>query len=286
MFGLRIASDNSGDVAVKGYNQTANAGFVEWFLRNGSEYALATYSLASTSTFNNLNYGEGIALSPFGSVFSFERQTSNRRISRYMPGNAAFIQTIGALDGNSAGVTVGQFGEFITIQMDTTAVRYARYSPNFAAPGSYSAQAQNPITINTLTITDYATGSSPGSQAQIASLYDNVCAISYITNAGTIKVGLINTVAATYTTTTTAGVTPSAGALLPSPSNGYYLAGVSASECAAGGTGVVQINGAASLNSQYPAGTTSQAFDFNTPALDVGVRGTIAGRNVIITGGR
>lgn len=286
MQGLRIASDNSGDVAVKGFNATTNQGFVEWFLRNGSEYSIATYVLNTSSTFNGQNFGEGIALSPYGSVFSFERNTSNRRIARSMPGNSPFLQTIGAWDWNAAGVTVGQFGEFITIQMDNTAVRYSRYSPNSAAPGSYSGQSANAIVTNNLTITDYSVASSPGSQAQIASLYDNVCAISYITNAGTIKVGLINTVAATYTTTTTAGVTPSGSALVPSPANGYYLAGISASECAAGGTGVVQINGAATLNSQYPAGTTSQAFDFNTPALDVGVRGTIAGRNVIISGGR
>lgn len=120
----------------------------------------------------------------------------------------------------------------------------------------------------------------------MVNIYDNIYAFSYITTAGTIFLGFLNTVAATYSTNITAGVTPSNTALVPSPANGYYLAGVSASECAAGGTGVLQVNGAATLNSQYPAGTPSQAFDFNTPALDVGVRGTIAGRNMIISGGK
>jgi len=200
--------------------------------------------------------------------------------------------SVGGVDYNSCNPCVGQNGEVVFIRIDSSPTWF-RFSPSasqFTAGGNINQDNNTVIDSQSLTITGQNTSSSCGSQAQIVNLYDNIYAFAFIdggaNNAGSIRVGLLCTVASTYTTNITAGVTASNTALVPSPSNGYYLAGVSASECAAGGTGVLQVNGAATLNSQYPAGTTSQAFDFNTPALDVGIRGTIAGRNMILSGGK
>jgi hypothetical protein len=56
------------------------------------------------------------------------------------------------------------------------------------------------------------------------------------------------------------------------------LLGVAASDCAAGGSGIVQVSGATTLNTNYPSGT-SEFFDFRSQFSD-GVNGLISGRNI------
>jgi hypothetical protein len=283
---IRVASDASGDVAIKAYYSGAGQGYISWFARNTTNNSLYAYSTSSMPNFNTNNYGEGMVMSPYGSVYSFMSNSGTRFLSRNLPNGTYVTSGIGSVSYNSSCLCVGQNGEIVNLQIDGSGVLWRRYGVP-AALGPYGTSVgQGIIDSANLTISGFNTASNIGSQPQMVNIYDNIYAFSYITTAGTIFLGFLNTVAATYSTNITAGVTPSSTALVPSPANGYYLAGVSASECAAGGTGVLQVNGAATLNSQYPAGTTSQAFDFNTPALDVGVRGTIAGRNMIISGGK
>ena len=63
----------------------------------------------------------------------------------------------------------------------------------------------------------------------------------------------------------------------------YPFIGVAASNAVAGGTGIVQTTGVATLNSNYSSSTPYQAFDSQTPS-SLGVRGTIVGRNVNLLG--
>ena len=283
---LRIASDASGDVAIKAISAGAGQGFIAWFARDNASGSIFSYSTTGLPDYNQNNFGEGMAMSPYGSVYSFVSNSNTRTLRRNLPNGTYSTTSIGTVSYNSSCICVGQNGEFVTLQIDGGGVTWRRYGV-LASLGPYgSSVGQAVYDQANLTITGFNTSSGIGSQPQMMNIYDNVYAFSYITTGGTIFVGFLNTVATTYSASITAGVTPSNTALVPSPANGYYLAGVSASECAAGGTGVLQINGAATLNSQYPAGTTSQAFDFNTPALDVGIRGTIAGRNMILSGGK
>jgi len=122
-----------------------------------------------------------------------------------------------------------------------------------------------------------------GPNVRVIGLYDNVVAFAYLDGTQVIRVGQMVVTAGSYSGSIVAGTTASNFAFYPSPSNGYYLAGVSASNCTAGGTGVIQTNGAATLNSQYPSTTSSQAFDFTSLTVS-GVRGTIAGRNLVLKG--
>lgn len=284
---LRIASDASGDVAIKFYSSNAGSAYITWFARDTASNTIYSYSTTSIGSGTQNNYGEGMVMSPFGTVFSFVSGSGTTRfLSRNLPNGDFSTSSIGTVSTNGACLCVGQNGEVVSLQIDNSDRIWRRYGVSGARGPYGSSVASNPIESTSITISNYNTVSSTGSQPQMVNIYDNIYAFSYITDTSTIFVGILSTLAKTYSTTITAGVTPSSTALIPSPSNGYYLAGVSASECAAGGTGVLQVNGAATLNSQYPAGTTSQAFDFNTPALDVGVRGTIAGRNMIISGGK
>jgi hypothetical protein len=282
---IRMASDASGDVAVQFYASSAGSGSMMWFARDTSSNTLFAFNSQGLSDFTSQNYGENVALSPYGSAYGFISSSGTRRLTRNTPASAYNTSSIGSVSYNSSCVCVGQNGEFVTLQIDGTSQIYRRYGVN-ASTGNYgSTVGQSAYDSNSITISNYNTSASIGSQPQLANIYDNVYAFSYISaTTNNIFVGILNTVAATYSTAITAGVTASNTALIPSPSNGYYLSGISASDCSAGGTGVLQVNGVASLSSQYPSGTTSQAFDFTSPALVTGVRGTIAGRNVILTG--
>lgn len=289
---VRIVSDAVGDVALKYFSSSQGNTYITWFARDTTANSIFIYADGSLSGATGQNFGEGMAMSPYGSVFALTANSGvTRFLRRAMVDNTTNNLSYGSFSYNSAGVCVGQNGEFVYINIDGNGQFFQRFSV-VGSNGPYGTSVnQSPISSSNITITGFNTNANVGSQAQIVNLYDNIYAFSYInggnsSSGGQIVIGFVNTVATTYTSTITAGVTPSNTALVPSPANGYYLAGVSASECAAGGTGVLQINGAATLNSQYPAGTPSQAFDFNTPALDVGVRGTIAGRNMIISGGK
>lgn len=197
--------------------------------------------------------------------------------------NIITTHSLGASDANMSGaVAIGATGEVVAVKVSNTyGESYTVFSPgtSYVSSGSLFSNTLNVSGENT------STGQN-GPNVCLECLYERVYALIYRGTGNELYIGLFATASATYSSTLVAGVTPSNPAFTPSPTNGYYLAGISASECAAGGTGVLQINGAATLNSQYPAGTTSQSFDFNAPSLDVGVRGTIAGRNVILSGGK
>jgi hypothetical protein len=70
--------------------------------------------------------------------------------------------------------------------------------------------------------------------------------------------------------------------------NGYCLQGVSITDATAGGTGKVQTNGLAALNTNYSASAPATAFDFTSPNGSgvSGVRGTAIGRNVNLLGNK
>lgn len=93
---------------------------------------------------------------------------------------------------------------------------------------------------------------------------------------------VINPTAYTYSTTLTAGVTPSNTTAI-SAAKGFSLMGVSSTAAPANGQGTVVINGPAQLNSNYSASTTGQNFDFRNP-VTFGVSGVISGRNVNLIG--
>jgi hypothetical protein len=100
--------------------------------------------------------------------------------------------------------------------------------------------------------------------------------------AGALTYFIFNPNAYVYTATLVAGTTPSNTTAL-SAAKGVALLGVSTTAAPANGSGTVQINGAAQLNSNYSATTTGQSFDFKNP-VTFGAAGVVAGRNVTLIG--
>jgi hypothetical protein len=118
-------------------------------------------------------------------------------------------------------------------------------------------------------------------QACITPSYGYNAVIAWINSSNVAQYAIVNAYPFSATQDVTAGVTGSVPTtpLNISQSSGYYLAGVAVSDCPAGGTGQIQTNGVANLNSQYSTTTAFQGFDFQNP-VTVGVKGTAVGRTV------
>jgi hypothetical protein len=125
------------------------------------------------------------------------------------------------------------------------------------------------------------TSSSYGMQACITPSYGYNAVIAWINSGNIGQFAIVNAYPFNASQDITAGVTGSAPTtpLNISQSSGYYLAGVAVSDCPPGGTGQIQTNGVANLNSEYSTTTAFQGFDFQNP-VTVGVKGTAAGRTV------
>ena len=122
---------------------------------------------------------------------------------------------------------------------------------------------------------------SYGMQACITPSYGYNAVIAWINSSNFAQYAIVNAYPFGATQDITAGVTGSAPTtpLNISQSSSYFLAGVAVSDCPPGGTGQIQTNGVANLNSQYSASTAFQGFDFQNP-VTVGVKGTAVGRTV------
>jgi len=92
-----------------------------------------------------------------------------------------------------------------------------------------------------------------------------------------------------YSATYTNGVTLLTGTTSYTPSNGYYLLGVSLTTAAAGSTGMVATNGSANLFNTYPVLPSNILFDSTGTAFTArsainAQRGNVIGTNVTLRG--
>jgi hypothetical protein len=92
-----------------------------------------------------------------------------------------------------------------------------------------------------------------------------------------------------YTATYTNGVTVLTNSASYTPSNGYYVLGVSLTTAAAGSTGMVATNGSANLAASYPVLPSNILFDSTGTAFTArsainAQRGNVIGTNVTLRG--
>jgi hypothetical protein len=131
------------------------------------------------------------------------------------------------------------------------------------------------------TLNNLSTSSDP--QPSLAALYDGTMALVWVDSSLIARFAIINTATLSYSATLVSGTTPSNTVFNPSPANGYTLAGISTTASIAGGTGIIQNNGLAKLNSNYNASQSTIAFDTTNPTT-VGVKGLVNGLNVLMQG--
>lgn len=177
----------------------------------------------------------------------------------------------------TVGLSTMPNGQVVSVYLDAPG---ASYIARFHAMNSSATNVTNSLSLSLP-----GTGSANSTPyVCVSPIFDNVFVLTFMDSANKGAVAIYNMVSKTYSSPITAGVTvQNAVGYTPSQSNGYIFKGVAATSALPGGTGLVQNVGAAQLNTNYPAGTTYQAFD-STGTLVTGTKGTIVGRNVNMTG--
>ena len=146
----------------------------------------------------------------------------------------------------------------------------------------------NAASSNVSTFTTPTGSSTYGNfQYYIIPSYGNNVVIVWINSSGYPTFVIYNTASYTTTTSLTSGVTQSNTASIYPTANvtsnaTAILAGVALTNATAGSTGQVQINGFATLNSNY-TNTVAGAFDFTGQAID-GIRGVYNGKIINLQG--
>lgn len=299
--GVNPASAAYYGVAVTG---TANGGFVVRYQQNSGTMYFTWYANTTGTTFQAIStvttngagtlsasYGMGMTAAPNDStVYSAYNDGASNGYIYCLDANNVKSDVSGfnlnVNVGNTASFTTMANGSIAVIRLSSVGNQWATFAP---VPGSIAAWA-------TASMSSFPSGTSPcgetagagvilGASPSLCSLYDDQLVCSYISSSTYYPcLMILNATASSYSLTTVSGTTVSNAALYPSQSNGYILKGVATTAATAGGTGIVQTNGPAQLNSNYSASTTYQAFD-STGTVIPGTKGTITGRNVNMTGG-
>jgi len=154
--------------------------------------------------------------------------------------------------------------------------------------GTYTTGVHSPNMTAVASLTGWTAPTSRSGSQQIRSipLYGNMVLVGWLTDAsngltfGTMQVNGSPDSAVFTTADTTLGVPvyPLATTTVSPAVTNTTFAGVAVTDCAAGGTGVIQTTGTTNLNSAYPT-TTAQTFDYTGQAAP-GVKGTISGRSI------
>ena len=147
-------------------------------------------------------------------------------------------------------------------------------------------QSPNMTAVASLTGWTAPTSRSANPQIRSVPLYGNMVLVAYLVDSsnalvfGTLQINGSPDSAIFTTADATAGVPvyPLATTTTTGVITNTTFAGVAVTDCAAGGTGVIQTTGTTNLNSTYPT-TTAQTFDYTGQAAP-GVKGTISGRSI------
>ena len=227
---------------------------------NNQYYGLATYS----------SYG------CIGAIYN-----SNTAYTPNYSANTIHINFYGlGINGNGNIIAVSSSA----VTSGTTSVYSVLPGISFQGNGSLLNAASS----NVSTFTTPTASSTYGNfQYYIIPSYGNNVVIVWISSSGYPTFVIYNTASYTTTTSLTSGVTPSNTISIYPTANvtsnaTAILAGVALTNATAGSTGQVQINGFATLNSNY-TNTAAGAFDFTGQAID-GIRGVYNGKIINLQG--
>jgi hypothetical protein len=123
-----------------------------------------------------------------------------------------------------------------------------------------------------------SSSSSTSNNLSVSPYVGDACIVAYL-DSGTFRpnFAVFYASSSVYSGVLTAGVTPSTPIVL-SYANRYTLMGVALTNCSAGGAGIIQTNGTATVSSSYPS-MTAAPFEFRNNTT-YGVSGTVSGRIV------
>tara|TARA_R110001606_G_scaffold233157_1_gene380631 strand:- start:1345 stop:4203 length:2859 start_codon:yes stop_codon:yes gene_type:complete len=279
-FTLRSVSsvfDSQGNIWVSWHGSSA------WrFYRGSNLLNNGNFTWYSIGGFGTANYGrlnQDLLTTASGAVHFPYNQSDNTYLRAWRSSNKNQYTTAVMSDNrpDNNGMLIGQDGKGnITFFYNTT------QSPN-GLQGWLSDDGDRTFMYGSAAV-NYLSGGGNSSKYSVGHMFAGRDTKTHVIWKSTID-STAHSIAPVYMRnssfglTTTAGVTSSQGIIL-NPVTSAFI-GVSATECAAGGTGVVQAKGAAILSSAYSASTPQENFDFREPTTK-GVSGLINGRNVTL----
>jgi len=232
----------------------------------GSAYSSGTPIMGCGSTANSIYLGA------YAANFAFLNAASQVIIARAYATSASTLtvdaNNMGSIATNFALGSINNGGCVLAFRNSGGALAYATY--NAAVQQVATGQlAAGSIVDTPLGVSGIAGGSLAFSFAAPSSGYASF--------------------GSAYSATYTNGVTLLTGATSYTPSNGYYLLGVSLTTAAAGSTGMVATNGSANLFNTYPVLPSNILFDSTGTAFTArsainAQRGNVIGTNVTLRG--
>lgn len=278
--GKVVGAPNGGYVILQQYTSSGTGTQITSYYKTSASGYTQQYNYTVTGDNFNLGYVTPVAINAQGAVFAYvPRNASTGSFYATDMANSNSLIALATVSNsgtnNQGAVATLTDGSFVAVRTDVNTPNYSVYA--------YSPYTTAQIIANSINLSaGIGTASAP--TPCVCPTFDNGFVCGYKASSDYPAFFIGNTISATYTQSIIAGTTiPNAPGLLPSPSNGYIFKGVATTTATAGGSGVVQNLGSAQLNSQYPAGTTYQAFD-STGTVIQGTKGTIIGRNVNMTG--
>jgi hypothetical protein len=278
--GKVVGAPNGGYVILQQYTSSGSGTQLTSYYKVSASSYTQQYNYTVTGDNFNLGYVTPFAINAQGAVFAYVPRNGapGSFYATDMPSNSSInvLATVSNSGTNNQGaVATLTDGTFVAVRTDINAPNYSVYA--------YSPYTTAQIIANSITLSGGIGVASPPTPC-VCPTFDNGFVCGYKANGDYPAFFIGSTLTAAYTQSIIAGTTiQNAPGLLPSQSNGYIFKGVATTTATAGGSGVVQNLGSAQLNSQYPAGTTYQAFD-STGTVIQGTKGTITGRNVNMTG--
>lgn len=273
--------------------RTGSSGFRTYYIR---ETTPNSFSTVTTSTFaNNVSsFTANVVATPGNAVVVTGGLTTPTSLGLY-----AFDPTGGAIaatqnfntDNYERSSCVGLTGAgsvvmFFASNFGSSNGRAIAY--NSGLDGSDTTPPTSGAQV--LTFPNLSTASNGQSQICSAPGVGYNCVFAWIDADNFPTYAMLYAYPATFAATLTSGVSQSIAYPVTInsnlPLNGYVLQGVAVTSAPAGGTGQVQTNGTARLNSNYSPSTPASAFDFQTPnGTNIpGVKGTAIGNTVILEG--
>jgi len=253
-------------------NDTRFANFIEYSANN---FTQPSYAVGSAGSQNNIY--TFLATNGNGTCYLLNTTSNTSTVRAPLATSALALTTV-----NSAALTVVSSAVGVTASGNIVAIGQNNTSPYNTNVGPCA----NGLSQVTLTGWTGPITRAECQQLRVIPLYGNLVLVGYLVDNndgmcfGTLQVNGAPDSQVFSTSDSSNGVPiyPLATTNTSPALANLTFAGVAVTDCAAGGTGVIQTTGTTNLNSTYPT-TTAQTFDYTGQAAP-GVKGTISGRSI------
>lgn len=288
--GPTVVATDSTQVQCNAVCATPNGFMVGTARSTAANYSFYTYFEYSANVFTQPSFATGSAFSGSGFDATSTFFVSNNNGQVYITYRASSTQVMTyVLYANTAQLPINVTVSNVNSSMVNSGITASGIP--FQIYQEFTLKTTGVTSPNTTGVTSLTGWVAPTTrvatpQLRSVPLYGNIVLVGYLVDTnnalafGTLQING-NPDSAVFTTadaTNGVPIYPLATTTTTGVITNTTFAGVAVTDCAAGGTGVIQTTGTTNLNSTYPT-TTAQTFDYTGQAAP-GVKGTISGRSI------